>query len=235
MLSAKSEVFLKEVLSYVKFTFDRRNIRIELESHISDKMEYYLEQDYDLEEAEQRSINDMGNAKEIGEELNKQHNPIIGWIWRITNVIAALTITGIGLLCVLFVGSFFRGDVIDRIPKSNIVYKIDINKQVKIDNKVIRFTKLIYDKDGNMNIYFKTYYTRLEDNWWTQGYIGEITDNMGNQYRSRSGQQSGGIINKGVCTIAYFSDKADMLIISYDVYNRKFRLEIPLKEGDNNE
>lgn len=43
MLSPKSELFVKEVLSYIKFVFDRKDIRKELEAHISDKMDYYSE------------------------------------------------------------------------------------------------------------------------------------------------------------------------------------------------
>lgn len=236
MLSPKSDIFVKEILSYVKFTFDRGNIRTELESHISDKMEFYLEQGYGMEEAEQLSINDMGDAKEIGMELNKQHNPIIGWLWRITNVIAVLTAIIFGLSFMLFIGStFLQGNLVDEFPKSDIVYKIDLKEQVKIDDRVIRFTNVIYDKSGNMNIFYEYYYTRLWGTRWSLDYIGEITDNLGIKYVAGSESQSGGFISKGVKTLDHFSEDADMLIISYDRYNRKFRVEIPLKEGENYE
>jgi hypothetical protein len=233
MLSPKCDIFLKEILSYVKFTFDKGDIRTELESHISDKLEYYLKQGYDMEEAEQLSINDMGDAKEIGMELNKQHNPIIGWLWRITNVIAVLTTIIFGLIFILFIGSFIQGNLIDKIPKSGIVYKIDLKEQVKIDDRVIRFTNVIYDTNGNMNIFYESYYTSLWGGGWSLGYIGEITDNLGNKYMTSSGQLRGGFRCKGVLTVDDFPDNADMLIISYDMYNRKFRVEIPLKEGEN--
>jgi hypothetical protein len=235
MLSPKSDIYIKEILSYVKFTFDRADIRAELECHISDKMEYYIEHGYDEEQAEQLSIKDMGNAKEIGVELNKQHNPIIGCLWRITNLLAVLTITIFTLIFMFFMSSFIKGDLVDKFPKSDIVYKIDLNEQVKIDDRVIKFTNVIYDKNGDMNIYYKSYYTRLWGTGWSLGYIGEITDNLGNKYTAGSGQQNGGIICKGVWKVDHFSDVADMLIISYDMYNRKYRVEIPLKEGENND
>lgn len=199
MLSPKSDIFLMEILSYVKFSFDKADIQTELESHISDKLEFYLQQGYGIEEAEQLSIDDMGDAKEIGTELNKQHNPIIGWLWRITNVIAALTTIIFGFIFILFIGStFLQGNLVDEFPKSDIVYKIDLKEQVKIDDRVIRFTNVIYDKNGSMNIFYETYYTRLWGTGWSLDYIGEITDNMGNKYITASGQQSGGIISKGV-------------------------------------
>ncbi len=236
MLSPKSDVFLNEILSYVKFSFDKADIQRELKSHISDKLEYYLQQGFDMEEAEQLSINDMGDAKEIEMELNKQHNPIIGWLWRITSVVAALTIIIFGFIFIFFIGStFLQGNLVDEFPESDIVYKIDLKEQVKIDDRVIRFTNVIYDKNGNMNIFYETYYTSLWGTGWSLGYIGEITDNLSSKYMNGSGQQHAGFISKGVWTVNKFSDDADILIISYDRYNRKFRVEILLKEGENYE
>ncbi|MFT4146586.1 MAG: permease prefix domain 1-containing protein [Mobilitalea sp.] len=236
MLSPKSDIFLKEILSYVKFTSDRDNIRTELENHISDKIEDYLEQGYDTEEAERLSISDMGNAKEIGEELNKQHNPIFGWLWQITNVILIPTIVVFGFFFCLFISSFFRSNLINEIPKSDIVYSINLKERVQIDDTVIRFTNVIYDINGNMNIFYQTYSKAIWGPVWSFGYIGEITDDLGKEYVTRSGQQnSGGIISKGVLRIHHFSEDAEMLIITYDLYNRKYRVEIPLKEGENYE
>lgn len=235
MLSPEINKFLTEIISYVKFKFDRDNIRRELENHILDKIEDYIDQGYDEETAEQLSIHNMGDAKEIGMELNKQHNPIIGWIWRITNSIAMFTVTIFGLFCILFMSSLFQGSLINDIPKSNIVYKLDLNEKVRMDDRVIHFTNVVYEKNGNMNIFYKTYYVGLRGSGWSIGFLGEITDNLDNKYMSRSGQEKGGVVHKGVWTIDHFSEDATMLIISYDMYNRNFKVEIPLKEGEYNE
>lgn len=88
----KKDKFLKEVLSCVKFPFDRDNIKSELDSHIVEKIDHYIAQGYDNETAEQLSINDMGDAKEIGTALNKQHNPFLGYVWMLTNVAVILLI-----------------------------------------------------------------------------------------------------------------------------------------------
>lgn len=98
MLSPKSYIFLNEVLSYIKFSFDKQEIKTELLSHLSDKMDFYMDQGNPIEIAEQLSINDMGNPKEIGVELNKQHNPLLGWIWLITNTIVAFAAIVSGLV-----------------------------------------------------------------------------------------------------------------------------------------
>ncbi|MDP4089253.1 MAG: permease prefix domain 1-containing protein [Bacillota bacterium] len=236
MLSPKSDKFLKDILSYVKFSFDRYDIRLELEDHISEKVDYYMEQGYDMEKAEQLSINDMGDAKEIGIELNKQHYPILGWLWKITNVTVGLAV----ILSIFFIGiptlnSLFPRNLINDIPKSNIAYKIDVDKKVKIDDMVIRFTNVVYEKNGDMDIFYEYYDTKLWGMGWSLGSIGKITDNLGNTYMSGSGSVSGGIKSKGRVTVDNFSKEADILIISYDSYNRKYRVEIPLKAGDNNE
>jgi hypothetical protein len=235
MLSSKSDKFLKDILSYVKFPFDRNDIRLELEDHMSDKIDYYIEQGYDMEKAEQLSISDMGDAKEIGIELNKQHNPILGWLWKITNVIVVLfAIWNIFFVGIPTVSSLFNRNLINEIPKVNMVYKIDVDKEVKIDDMVIRFTNVVYEKNGDMNIFYEYYDTRLWGMGWSLGNIGKITDNLGNAYRSGSGSGSGGVKSKGRVTVHNFSKEADILIISYDSYNRKYRVKIPLKAGENN-
>ena len=100
------------------------------------------------------------------------------------------------------------------------------------DNVIIKF----YDKSGNMHIFYESYYTSLWGSGWSLGFIGEITDNFGKKYMSKSGQSNtDGTTCKGVWTVNDFSKEADELIISYDYYNRKYRVEIPLKKGDNYE
>ncbi len=235
MLSRKSDQYLNEILSRVKFTFDRASIRKELEDHIADKMEYYMKQGYEAEEAEQHSIQDMGDAEEIGNGLNKEHNPIIGWLWRITSVMAGIGIVIVCFIVVINILTLLNSTNSLKIPKSDIEYQINVNKKVKIDDRVIRFTKVIFDTKGDMNIFYETYYARTWGGGWTLGTLGEITDNLGNQYTTKGEQQFSGIISKGVLKIIRFSKEADKLLIRYDWYNRSYHVEIPLKEGGTNE
>ena len=236
MPSPKKEEFLKEVISHVKFPFDREEIRYELECHILEKIDYYTEQGYDKETAEQLSIDDMGDAKEIGTELNSQHNPLLGWIWKITNVLVIIfAIFNIFIIGAHLAVSLFSSNPINSVPKENIVYRIDINEKVKLDDRVINFTNIVYEKNGNMNILYEYYDTKLWGAGWSLGTIGDITDNLGNKYVNGSGRGGGGIKSKCIWTASDFSREADTLIISYDMYNRRYKLEIPLKVGDNDE
>lgn len=232
----KKERFLEEVLDYIKFPFDRDDIKFELECHILEKIDYYTEQGYDKETAEQLAIRDMGDAEEIGIELNEHHNPFLGWIWKITNVMVILLLLwDVYIIGAPFVFFLFDSNPINEIPKSNIVYKIDIDEKVKLDDTIIHFTNIIYEKDGDMNIFYEYYDTKLWGRGWTLGGIGNISDNLGNTYFAGSGGGGGGIKPKCRRTLENFSKEADTLIINYDSYNRKYKVEIPLQAGDNNE
>ncbi|WP_346899730.1 permease prefix domain 1-containing protein [Clostridium sp. UBA7503] len=234
MPSLKKEKFLKEVLSYVKFFLDRDDIKTELESHILEKVDYYIEQGYEKEKAEELSINDMGDAKKIGIELNKQHNPILGWIWYITNVMVGITIIfSVFVIGPLLVEPLFKANLINNIEKSNIVYKMDIDEKVNVDVTVIHFKNIIYEKNGDLSFFYEYYDTKM---WgYSIGLIREITDNLGNIYPYGPSEMQGGIKTKCMQTIKNFSREADTLIISYDNYNRKYKVEIPLQVGDKNE
>lgn len=229
----KVDRFLENVLSYIKFPFVKESIKLELQSHIIDRLEDYIEEGYDREEAEELSIKDMGDPKELGILLNRQHNPILGWILSITNglVVAAAALSLIIVLLIAGVSLFSRNPIKD-IPKEDIVYKIDINERVKIDDLVIRFTNLIYDNHGNMSIFYDYYSTKPSLTGWSLGSIGDIRDDIGNTYFSGSGYEDGGIRARGRRTVENFSKEADILIIDYDYYNRKYKVEIPLKAGD---
>ena len=232
----KVDKFLENVLSYIKFPFVKDDIKFELESHILDRINYYIEQGYDSEEAEELSIRDMGDPKEIGILLNKQHNPFLGWILRITNGMVVLLITLGALFIIPILGvSLFSKSPIKDIPKGDIVYKIDIDEKVKIDDTVIRFTNVVYDKNGDMNIFYECYDTKFWGMGWSSTAIGDVMDDLGNTYFSGSGYSSAGIKSKCRRTVRDFSKEADTLIIDYDYYNRKYRVEIPLKVGDTNE
>lgn len=231
MLSAKGEEFLQDILSFVKFPFDKAAIKSELESHLIDKIDDYFEQGYDQEIAEQLSIKDMGDAKEIGIELNKQHNPVIGWLWKITNILAVLfLIVNVYSIGGPLVHLLTSGNPVNDIQEANIVYNVEVDEKVKLDDMVIHVTNVVLEKNGDLNIIYEYYDTKLWGAGWSSSGIGKISDNLGNEYWSGSGSGSGGIISKQRRTVENFSLEADTLIISYDNYNRKYRIEIPLRK-----
>lgn len=232
MFLPESEKFLKAVVSRVKFSPDREDIRKELENHIFDKTNCYIEKGYDFNSAEALVLSDMGDPKELGRLLNKQHNPVIGWLWVFSKIaLGILIVWNLYFVGVLTLMPVFWHNPADDIPKSNIVLSLKVNKTVYMDDTLLKFSKVILDKDQNLSIVYQ-----YRNQWflplsWTLGTIGTIRDNMGNTYFTGHGIESGGLITKGLITVEKFKPAADMLIISYEGYNRNYRVEIPLKEA----
>lgn len=230
----KSEEFLKIVLSHIKFPFDRDDIKTELEDHILDKIEDYKNQGYDEVEAENLALKDMGNPKEIGLELNKEHNFIIGWLWKLTSY-AVIILLLVNMIPVLFsllgmVDSILSRHPIKDISKDNIAYHMKVDEKVQIDDSVIKVTDIIYEKNGQMNIGYYGYNKKIFGN--AQVGLGTFKDDLGNEYLTGSGTSSSGVITKGLRRLKYFSKEANLLIIEYDYYNRYYKIEIPLEVGD---
>lgn len=170
----------------------------------------------------------------MSSKKDEQHNPFIDGVWKTTNrLVIAFAIFNLYMLGIPAL-SFIGGNAVINIPKSNIVYKIDVNEKVRLDDRIIKFTKIIYDKNGDMNIFYEYYNAGIRRSAWSLGTIGDITDNLGNTYFEGSGSSSGGIKTKSVCTVKNFSSEADTLIISYDHYNRKYKVAILLEVGDKN-
>lgn len=66
--------YISKVLAHISNKAFVNTIRQELENHISDREEYYVEIGYDVQSASQKAIEHMGNADTVGEEMNMLHN-----------------------------------------------------------------------------------------------------------------------------------------------------------------
>lgn len=232
MPSHDIDEFLSSVVKHIKFFPDRAKIKIELENHIFDKMNHYIEKGHDAKAAEKLAIAHMGEAGEIGKLLNKQHNPVIGWLCFLTSMVLPIVIAYNVFLAGLFtLLPLSWNNPIDDIPKDRIVYSIKVNKSVQIDDRIITFSKVVLEKNRNLSISYEYHNKWFTNSGWSLGNIGEIKDNLGNTYFIGHGSSSRGFITKGFKSVENFNMAADMLIINYDSYNRKYRVEIPLKEG----
>ncbi len=67
--------FLNNVCEQIKYKPIRNEISEELQSHIEEAKENYINFGLEEKEAEKRAIEQMGEAEEIGKKLNKIHKP----------------------------------------------------------------------------------------------------------------------------------------------------------------
>lgn len=229
--------FSNEVVKHVKFKFDRDDIKQELNDHMEDMLDEFMSENIEKETAEKMVIDCMGNPDEIGEELNKEHNPVIGWIWAVSRVIAIILII-LSILPVLDVGimtvlSVFSGYSTDR-SKDEIVYEIKPDDKFLIDDTYVKIDEVILYNDNDVEIRYKTWNRPFSRSiiWSFDIGIKCVTDDLNTRYTASSGSSSGGIVSKHVMTIENFNTKAKKLIINYDYNGRKIYSEIPLNGGD---
>lgn len=72
--------FLSRVSNEIKYKPANKPISEELEGHINDIKDDYLCKGYSEEVAEEKAVEDMGDAKKIGKNLNKIHRPKLDWV-----------------------------------------------------------------------------------------------------------------------------------------------------------
>lgn len=66
--------FLDKVAEQIADERSRKLITAELESHLLDKIDYYVDIGYSKEEAEKRATEEMGNPDDTAVPLNALHN-----------------------------------------------------------------------------------------------------------------------------------------------------------------
>ena len=97
-MNNRIECYIAQVLQSVKCKKVHRQISDELQSHICDLSDEYQEQGFSLEEAQHRAIASMGDASTVGELLNQQHKPQMGW--GILLLTMAASLFGILVMCI---------------------------------------------------------------------------------------------------------------------------------------
>jgi len=236
----KRKEFIDDVLSHVRFKYDHWDIKKELEEHMEDMCENMISDGISEEDAQRLAVEFMGDAKEIGEALDKEHSPVIGWIWRVLRIIAlVLAISCVGPALNMGLGAVFSifSSYGDLPENKEVLYDTEVDKKVRIDDNYIKIDRVILYDDDSLEIRYKTWYRPFSDSvrWTSSLSTGYITDDLGTEYHGSSGSSSAGIVNKSRIVIKEFNPKAEELIIDYDYNGRKFYVSIPLERqgGDN--
>lgn len=135
------ENFLQNVCQEIKYKPVRPSISEELEQHIQEIKEEYIQNGIEEQEAEKRAIEQMGNAEEIGKRLNKIHRPKTDW--RLIVLITILTAFGIAI-------SILKQDITNEYEINKTLIYISIGIVVSIIiyfmdyRKFKKFSNLIY-------------------------------------------------------------------------------------------
>ncbi|MEA4973483.1 hypothetical protein SDC9_119304 [bioreactor metagenome] len=235
----ESKEFTDKVLKHVKFKYDHEIIRRELNEHIKDLYDDLIADDITEADAQKLAIEFMGNADDIGEELNKVHNPVIGHIWLITRVVAIFAIIMIAVPAFEYTESFIRTQFFTgydiKHDDAELIYSIKCDNKTKIDDMNIQLEELLYYDNGELEIRYRTWKDAFSTSidWSFDLSATCVKDEKGNTYFSSGGGSNGGVISKHQMFINDFPEDAEKLIIDYNYYGRKIYFEVPLEEGEN--
>ena len=86
----KFQTWVDAVCEQVRFWPDRKAIARELRVHYDDHVRDLLRLGRPRELAEERALEAMGNAQEVGWALDRVHKPWLGWLWEASRALVLL-------------------------------------------------------------------------------------------------------------------------------------------------
>ncbi|WP_110113853.1 FtsW/RodA/SpoVE family cell cycle protein [Bacillus sp. CGMCC 1.16541] len=101
---SEKQRFLEKVTAYIRSKEARNFVSVELQHHIDEARQQWLEKGLTEQQAEQKAIEQMGDPEKLGIKMNKLHRPKIDW-----------------MLLLLFVGALGLGFLPSLIPFKDTV------------------------------------------------------------------------------------------------------------------
>jgi cell division protein FtsW (lipid II flippase) len=96
-----SKQFLQQVTSYIRSKEARRQVEEELQHHITQSKQAWMNKGYSAKEAEKKAIAEMGSATQLGKSMDKIHKP--KWdFWLIGAVVLLMIASFIPILTMDF-------------------------------------------------------------------------------------------------------------------------------------
>lgn len=96
-MNKKGERFVSEVTNHIKSKEAKSFVATELDFHLKQAKNTWIEKGLSEEVAENKAVEQMGSPIKLGQELNKLHKPKVDWFLFIL-LVAAM---GVGFLPVL--------------------------------------------------------------------------------------------------------------------------------------
>lgn len=151
----KKDEFLSIVRKQIRFVFDRDEIENELKQHLADSIEDLMEEGLSCEEAEYLAVEQMGNPVEVGKLLNKEHNPLLGYLWAASKLLLAC------LICpaVLHVGitGFFLLKTITPMTLKDSVETYYVGIDMELPTHKVKLDKICLSKSGRYSLTFRAW------------------------------------------------------------------------------
>lgn len=149
--------YIEQVVHRVKFIPARVRVREELTMHFEDLMEQMVRTGLSEEEAQQQSIIQMGNPKELGRQFNQAHDPVIEYSRLIARKAASIWIPiflfGAGGLILCSYENYSEPEARDYIT-GEVVSVQKLTEYITLEDSTYRFSKAVYDSDSNLYLFY---------------------------------------------------------------------------------
>lgn len=225
--------YIDKVLKKVRFRYDHDAIRRELDEHIQDLVEDLSPKDEAACIAEH-----MGEPEELGRALDREHSPILGWVWLCARRLAVL----MAVLCVLpavwllMSGVVTGVDLLQGYRDSQACGAVTERMSCRLAGKVyetnIRVDELVLYENGTLEVRYRTWndpFGRAQP--WSFS-LGCFYDENGRRYHG-GGSATGGWVSLHQSRLEGFDPAATALVIDYDYADGKFGGTIPLEWREN--
>ncbi len=196
------EQYLDEVLSFVKFKYDHKAIRRELAEHMADLKEDLMAEGMDEEAAEYMAVEYMGEAAEIGRELDQEHHALLGWVWRISRVVVVYLLFVTFLPMISMTASTISNYFEEYEPPTDapMVWQMELDKEYQIYDDTLILDDIYYYEDGMLDVVYHTKRSPFaRSNGWSMTISLGIYDEEGNEINEGGGgYKKGGYYGIGV-------------------------------------
>lgn len=228
----KWESYLDEVLSFVKFKYDHKAIRRELAEHMADLKEDLMGEGMDEEAAEYMTIAHMGDAAEIGQELNKEHHALLGWVWRISRILVACLIGANIMPMFVFVSGMVSNLFEEYEPSTDaaVVWQMELDEEYQVYDDTLLLGDIYYYEDGVLDVVYHTKRSPFSRSiGWGMTITLGIFDAEGNDIRvGGGGYKRGGYYGIGVDHLDGVSENAKIL----EIYCSDLVVRVDLETGE---
>lgn len=240
------EEFCAHVCAQIQYKPAHAAIRRELMAHLEDHAEAVRELGVPEEDSIREAVSAMGDAVEIGRELNEQHKPF--WGQLLLGLRIVLVLVFICIVCVAASASNSSDNFLNpfcyNAPYAGLHQEMrqDSHQVIKLNNwqdfggLKIHFQKaylvsLAEDGSGNYMLYIsatlyqKNWFQQVEnpfstDDTYTLAPAAMATDDVGNTYYSRT----------PFC-LYYIDPKATEIFVDYERFGERLTVVIPLEQA----
>ncbi|MBQ4650144.1 MAG: hypothetical protein IJB73_05525 [Firmicutes bacterium] len=223
--------YIDAMLSQVKFRFDHGEIRQEYEEHMEDKLEFLMDCGMDEERAAREVLAEMGEPESLGKALNEIHNPLLGWIWWVSNKIVKL------IIAVLIFAA--ASSVLTTVPPvisyarpsdvhGDIVEICEINQKFTYYYMDVIIDKAEFYEDRTMLLKYRTrkhFFDRAPGYGFSLAVW--FTDEDGKEYGAGGMERQSLYRGFGVADVSGIGPDSEKIILDYE----NIYLEIPVPES----